>query len=617
MIVLNFIKYKKIGLLFIALALFMLSGNAQVRFTLNAPAQVAEGSQFRISFSVNAQGSNIRMPSFSGFSVISGPNQSQSSSTQIINGQTSNSMEISFSYILEAGKIGKYTIGQASIQVNGQTYKTTAHNIEVVKGNPKQTQARGNQQQQQQQATISANDLFLRAIPSKSAAYQGEEVLILYKLYFTIPIVQYGMSKLPSSTGFWSNELTDKKLAPRQYSESYNGKNYNVADLRKIAVYPQKSGKLTINPLNMDLIAQLRQQRQQRNFWDNFFSDPFSVQNVKKELNSNSVNIQVLPYPEPKPEGFNNAVGNYTVTCNIDKTKAKTNDAISISLTVSGKGNLRLLDPPAFEFPSDFEVYDPKINDKIVTSLSGISGSRTFEYLIIPRNPGKFTIKSIDFVSFNPTTKSYNSYKTPTFNLEIEKGNGYSATTASNMANQKDIKYLGSDIRFIKKDNYNLSNKDSVFYFSLNYFLILLSVFVIFVALIIYFRKQITMRKDLVLMRNKRASKLAHKRLSKAQGFMKSMKKDEFFIEISQVIWGFVADKCNIPLSQLSMETIRIELEKINTDSATINDFELLLNDCEFARFTPGDPIDLMHQFYDRAFNAIITLEKSMKNLIA
>jgi hypothetical protein len=137
------------------------------------------------------------------------------------------------------------------------------------------------------------------------------------------------------------------------------------------------------------------------------------------------------------------------------------------------------------------------------------------------------------------------------------------------------------------------------------------------VALIIYFRKQITMRKDLVLMRNKRASKLAHKRLSKAQGFMKSMKKDEFFIEISQVIWGFVADKCNIPLSQLSMETIRIELEKINTDSATINDFELLLNDCEFARFTPGDPIDLMHQFYDRAFNAIITLEKSMKNLIA
>ncbi len=608
------VRMRYVWLLLMA-TLVSFTGTSQVRFNINAPSQVAEGSQFRVSFSVNASASGFRGPNFKGFSVLSGPNQSQSSSTQIINGRTSSSMELSYSYVLQAGNVGKYTIGQASVVVNGQSYKTNPYTITVVKGNPRQAQA-GGQKQQQQQATISAGDLFLRAIPNKSVAYQGEEVLISYKLYFAVPILQYGMSKLPASNGFWCNELSDKRKAPRQYTESYNGRNYNVADLRKIAVYPQKSGKLTINPLNIELVAQLRQQKQRRSIWDDFFSDPFSsVQNVKKEINSNTVSIQVLPFPEPRPAAFNGTVGSYSVNCKIDKTKAKTNDAITVSVTFSGKGNLNLIDPPQFEFPSDFEVYDPKIKDNINTTAVGVSGSRTFEYLVIPRNPGKFSIKSVDIITFNPATRSYSTYKTPDFALEIEKGNGYNPATASSLANQKDVKYLANDIRFIKMLNSGFSKRDRVFPYSMIYFILLGLLVALFVVFVIIFRKQITMRKDLSLMRNKRASKLARKRLVKAQHYMKTNKIEEFYVEISQVIWGFVADKCNISTSQLSMDTIRLELAKIRVEEPVINDFVNLLNDCEFARFAPGDPVSLMQQFYDRAFEAIITLEKAIKNI--
>lgn len=585
--------------------------NCQVKFAINAPAQVAEGSQFRVVFTVNDNGKNFSGPNFKGFSVRSGPNQSQSSSTQIFNGQVSSSVEISYTYIIEAGSVGKYTIGQASISVDGKTYRTNPHSIEVIKGN--QQKQRGQEQQQSSTtATISANDLFVRAIPSKNMAYQGEEVHILYKLYYTVPIVRYGITKLPSSEGFWSNELTDKKASPRQYTETYNNRNYNVADLRKIAVYAQKSGKLTINPLTIELIVQLRQQRQRNSFWDDFFADPFqNIQNIEKKIASNAVSIQVLPFPEPKPIGFTGIVGNYNVSCVIDKTKAKTNDAILLSVTFSGKGNLNLIEAPKFEFPSDFESYDPKVKDNISTTLGGISGTRTFEYLIIPRNPGKFLIKSTDISIFNPSSKSYSTFKTPNFSIDVEKGNGY---TPSNSSNRKDVNYENLDIRFIKINNPNWVKNGNVFLFSLSYFLILFILLTLFLFLVYYFRKQISMKRDLGLMRNKKASKIARKRLSKALKFMQSMKKEEFFVEISQVIWGYVADKFNISNSKLSMEEIHAQLLLFHIDEIVVDDFIHLLNDCEFARFAPGDPADLMQEFYERAFNAIITLEKQIKN---
>ncbi len=591
----------------------VITGYSQVQFTINAPNQVAEGSQFRVVFSVNGEVKSFKGPTFKGFSVLSGPNPSQSYSSQSFNGKTVSQVNISYSFVVQAGSVGKYTIGQATVIVGGQTYKTNPHSVEVVKGNPKTANKAGNKPQEVNSTTISANDLYIKAIPNKSSVYQGEEILVLYKLYFNVPIARYGIAKLPSSTGFWSNELTDNKSNPRQYSENVNGKNMNVADLRKIAVYPQKSGKLTIDPLQIDLVAQIRQQRQRQSIFDDFFMDAFpTVQNVEKKIKSNPVAIQVLPFPEPRPASFNGVVGSYTVKCAIDKTTAKTNDAITLSVTYSGKGNLGLIDPPQFLFPPDFEAYDPKIKDNISTSLSGLSGSRTFEYLLIPRNPGKFEIKSIDIATFNPSTKSYQTYKTPDFSLLIEKGNGYTASSSSSV-NQKEVDYLNKDIRFIKTNTHVWTSIRAAFLFSWVYFLIMSAISALFIGFVVYYRKQITMRKDVGLMRNKKASKLARKRLSKAQKFMVAKMVGEFYVEISQVIWGYVADKCNIPNAQLSMEIIQNELKKIEVNDDVIADFINLINDCEFARFAPGDPVDLMQQFYNRAFNAIMTLEKQMK----
>lgn len=607
-------RFKKVFLLMLLTIGGFFAGFSQMKITIDAPAQVAEGTQFRVVFSTNGDVKSFKGPSFKGFSVLSGPNPTQSYTSQSYNGKTVSQVSVSYSYVIQAGSVGKYTIGQASAVVGGQTCKSTPHTVEVVKGNPRSAaKTNAKPQQETQSANITANDLFVKAVPNKTTAYQGEEVLILYKLYFNVSIARYGIAKLPSSNGFWSNELTDKKSNPRQYAETVNGRNMNVADLRKMAVYAQKNGRLTIDPLQIDIVAQIRQQRQRQSIFDDFFMDPFpTVQNVEKKIKSNPLSIQILPFPEPRPEAFNGVVGNYNVKCSIDKNSVKTNDAITLSVTFSGKGNLGLIDAPVFDFPVDFEVYDPKIKDNIVTSLSGLSGSRTFEYLIIPRNPGKFEIKSIDIVTFNPATKSYQTYQTPDFSLVIEKGNGYTASVSS-MANQKDVKYLNSDVRFIKNECGKWIPQRYALFFSWGYFLIMFLVCIMFSGFVFYYRKQITMRKDIGLMRNKQASKLARKRLSKAHKFMKSNMVGEFYIEISQVIWGYVADKCNISNSQLSMEIIRQELEKIEVNNDVIADFVNLINDCEFARFAPGNPVELMQQFYDRTFNAIITLEKQMK----
>ncbi len=585
-----------------------------VKFVASAPAQVGVGNQFRVTFSVNSQGSNVQLPAFRDFTLLSGPSQSHSTSMQNINGQVSQTIDISYTYILQAIKEGKFAIPAASINVGGKTYKSNTLTIEVVKGTPQQAQQQGNRGQQQQsqpQTNVSSKDIFLLAVANKTQPYQGEEVLVSYKLYISIPVLQYSISKLPINTGFWSNELTDKKGNLRQYNEVYNGKQYTVADIRKIAVYAQKSGKMSIDPLKMEVVAQVRQQRQSRSIWDDFFGGA-SVENVKKELSSNLVSFNVKSLPEPRPNGFTGAVGNYTVNCKIDKTDSKTNEPITITFTVSGKGSLNVLDAPVFEFPTDFEVYDPKINDKIVTNQNGVSGSRTFEYLLIPRNPGKFKIKSLDFAFFDPSKGSYSTYKTPEFELNIAKGNGYTGQV-TNLVDQKDVKYLGNDIRFIKNDSDKLISKSNIFFFSILYWILLLLPILLFIAFLYFYRKQIKMRRNKALMRNRKASKLARKRLSKADNYLKNNNKEAFYIEISHVLWDYVADKCNIPLSTLSSETIRGKLEKHEMSEELINELILVIDDCEFARFAPGDPTSMMQLIYEQAYKTIIAIEKEFK----
>lgn len=583
----------------------------EIKFVATSPQKVSVGSRFNVSYSINAQGSNLQLPSFRDFRLLSGPNQSQSQSMQFINGQMSQSINISYSYILEPLKEGTFTIPSASIVVSGKTYKSNNLTIEVVKGNVSQQTPQGNRNSSQTEPQVSSKDIFLSATANKSNPYQGEEVIISYKLYFNIPILQYGISKSPASVGFWVHELTDKKGNPNQYRDTYNGREYQVADIRKVAVYAQKSGKLSIEPLKMDIVAQFRQKRQSNDFWDDFFGN-VSVQNKKIDISSNYVNINVKPLPEPRPATFTGSVGNYSISCVIDKTEAKTNEPITLTFSVSGKGNLKILDPPVFEFPNDFEVYDPKINDKITANVTGVSGTRTFQYLIIPRNPGKYNIKSINFAYFEPNKGIYSNFKTSDFILNIEKGKDYKAQTSNNV-NQKEINLLNSDIRYIKTNNISLFDKENVFFLSIPYWILLLLPLTLFTIFIFVYRNQIKKRRNKVLLRNKKASRIAKNRLKKANFYLEKNDKENFYLEISHSILNYIADKFNIPLSKLSKDTITRELNKINLSELMIDELILVIDDCEFARFAPGEPSSMMNLIYQRVYKIFIEFEKELK----
>lgn len=599
-----------------------------ITFIASGPARVSQGSQFRVTYTVNAQGTNFKAPTFSHFNFIGGPSQSSSSNMQIINGQVYQSVQYSFTIYLQAVNIGKFDIDEASITVNGKVYKSNKLQIEVVAGNSpvtsqnQQSQQPNNRQPQNStnqptDAKVESNDVFIRAIPSQSSVFEGQEVKVTYKLYTAIPIVQYSINKIPSSNGFWSTELSDRQKQPKQYQEVYNGKTYTVAEVRKVYVYPQKTGQLRIDPLLMDIVAQVRKAQQRRgSFWDSFFDDSFfggGVDNVKKTISSNPVVINVKKLPEGAPENYTGAVGQLSVTAKLDRSSLPANEALKIQITVSGKGNLKLIDFPKIEFPADFEVYDPKTVDQTKTTEAGASGSMVFEYIAIPRNEGKYTIEPQDFVYFDPGKNSYVSIPIGKFDVLVTAGKGNSENSMVTNVNQKEIQYVGSDIRFISTADGGLTMDKTTFFGSLWFWLLLIFPVILFGGFIIIYRNEIKRRADVQSMKNKKAGKEARKRLNKAKKMLDQNLKTEFYEELSKAIWGYVADKLIISKSNLSTENVITEIQKSKLNIETINRVEKLLNDCEFARFAPYDSSNLMSNLYNEAFNLIIEIDKEIK----
>jgi hypothetical protein len=616
-----------------ALVLFMLvwtgmSVAQDVTFRGSAPGVVSVGQQFRVTYQVNEQGTGFRGPGFKGFTVLSGPAQSSNSSIQIINGSMTQSVNYSFTYFVQADKEGSYSIEPASITVQGKSYKSNAISVQVVKAqanqqqNQQNQQNQGNQRNQQNQqsasAGISGNDLFVKAILSKSEVTQGEHLLVTFKIYTKVNLVGFEDIKFPSFTGFWSSEI---KL-PEQISlkrENVNGVVYQVAELRKNILVPQKSGTLTIDPITVTSIVQVRSQGKRKTgdpFFDNFFNDPFfnnSVQNVKKEVKSQPVTIRVKPLPEAgKPADFAGAVGSFTLKANVDKTKVKANDAINLKVTVSGNGNLELIDKLNIEFPSDFEVYDPKLKDNIATTNAGVSGSRTFEYLIIPRNPGKYTINPVQLSFYNLGTKKYQTIAGPAFEIQVEKGTGSGSVTYSGV-DKEEIKYLGSDIRFIKTNTGGLRALSYRFLGSWQYWLLLLLPVALFAAILVIWQKQIKLRSDVKLMKHRKATSVATKRLKKAHAHLIQKKEESFYEEISQAIWGYLSDKFGIPIATLSMETVNDKLRQNNVSTELSELFIGVLQSCEFARFAPGEKEEKMDKIYEQGKEAISKAERELR----
>lgn len=593
-----------------------------VSFTVKAPNRVTEGQRFSITFVANDDIDEFTAPAFDGFQMLSGPNRSQNSSISFVNGKVSQNISISYAYILYANEQGTYTIGAASCSIDGKKYSTSPFTIEVLPGNVANSTVRTNTEQSPDLVSIDNDQLFIEAFIDKKKVYLGEQILLTHKIYTLVPVSNLSVDKLSSYPGFWSINLLDNSQQLNQYNQELNGKDYIVADLKREAVFAQKTGTLEIPPMELSCVAKLptNKKRNATNdpFFDSFFNDPFfnnAYQSIEKKLFTKSISIEVLPLPKQgQPANFSGAVGEFNISSSIDQKTIKTNEAVTVKYTVSGNGNIDLIPDLQVKFPADFEVYDPKVSTNIKKSKSGVSGYKIYEYTLIPRSAGTYDIPSTSFNFFNPESKKYELKTTDAYQLLVEKGD---AASNSNMTfagdNKEDIRYIGEDIRYLASYPYKLQGVGSRFFGSLWFFVFLFLPLILVLLIVIIWRKEIKKRSNEGLMKNKQATKLAKKRLKMAADFLKAGNDQEFYVELSQALWGYIADKFNIPLSVLSVETVHDYLSEKKVSVDLINEFTQTLNDCEFARFAPGDKDVAMEKVYQEGLQIISKIESQLK----
>ncbi len=621
--------YKHFALIIVTIAFFAVPEiSLAQKFTASASSSSAGlNNSIRITYTLSdAQAESFQAPSFSGFNA-NGPYNSSSSNISFIGGKSVVQSTQSWIYTIAPTKAGKFTIEPAKVKVNGKWISSNTLTIEVANTGT----ASGNQQQQQQtkqnqqttSAEASATDLFVKVFADKTNVMQGEQLTVTYKIYTRIPVSQYAIQKLPSFSGFWSYDLMKNKEQAVQYNETVNGQKYTVAEIRKVALFPQKSGKLTVDPLEVEALAHILVKKKANNPFGNFFNDPFfndpffqnaftsGYQEVKKTLKSNALAINVTALPAGQPEDFCGLVGNLNMEATLDKNEVKANDAVTLTVKISGKGNLNLIDNLNIEFPPDFEVYDPQITENI-SSGNEIAGSKTFSYLIIPRTQGTFKLNPITLSYYDKNKKSYTTLSSGEINLKVGKGDG-SGGAYSSSTNKEDIKYIGSDIKFIENKDFEVFPGGYFFFGSAWYWFLLVLPVMLFIAFVILMRRYIKLQSNTALLKNMRATKVALKRLKQANIFMKSNERNNFYQELSRALWGYICDKFSIPLSELSLDTARETLANKNIEENIRTKFIEILDDCEFARFAPAEATKGMETLYNEAMDIISKTERELK----
>ena len=595
--------------------------------TVSTKKQVMVGERFQVVFEANAEGKNFSAPSFEGFTVLGGPFTSTSSNFSMVNGSMSHSIKVTYTFALQAYQEGTFHVGAASLTVKGNKVSSEPFEIKVLpddgsyannSGSGGNQGNQGGQQQSTNDPQVSGKDLFLKVIPSKKSTYVGEQVVLTYKLYTRVPVSSLSVEKMPSYSGFWTKDISDNNGGNlHQSSEYINGIEYTSAEIQKIVVVPQRSGKLTIDPMTIECIAQVRTERNNNRSMDPFeafFNDPFfnrNIANVRKELSSQQFTLDVKNLPENgKPASFAGAVGNYSFKSGIDKTSLRTNEAVTITLTVSGTGNVELLQMPTPVFPPDFEVYDPKITTNVNDNANGLSGTKKAEYLVIPRRAGSFTIPAVEFSCFNPSTESYQTFSSEPYQIEVAKGEGGEDAGGIFASNQEDIKYLGSDIRHIMTGKAQLKPTHTTFFASPAYFVVLVVLLLLFVILLFVINKREQLSKDTAANRNRKADKVARGRLKNAYQHLKAKDQEKFYVEMSQALWGYIADKLGIERSKLSMDTVSETMKDKNVPDELTQQFIDTLNSCEFARFAPGSAEEKMDDLYQKGIDVISKAEK-------
>lgn len=610
----------KVRTLIFLFACIAIGANAyadDVRFTTSAPDVVVNGTQFKLTYSINTGNvKDFRVPALNGFDVLMGPSRSKQSSTQIINGNYTSTTSITYTYILMPKEEGTFTIPGATIVANGESMKSNDVKIKVLPPD-KADAARGNgssdgtaQGSSASGSKISGKDLFITATASKTNVYEQEAILLTYKVYTVLNLTSLS-GKMPDLKGFHTQEVE----LPRNKTfslEHYNGRNYKTVVWSQYILFPQQSGELEIPSITYEGIV--AQQVHTDDPFEAFFNGGSNYVEVRKNITTPKLVVHVSPLPAGKPEGFSGGVGEFSVNSSISTKELKTNDAVTIKLVISGTGNMKLISAPEVDFPKDFEVYDPKIDNKFTLTKNGLSGNKVIEYLAIPRHAGTYKIPPIEFSYFDLQTKSYKTLKTEAYELDVAKGKGNAGQVLADFTNKEDLKVLGKDIRFIKMNDTSVRRKGDFFLGSMAYYLWYIVPLCLFVMIVLVCRKQAVANADLAKVRTRKANKTAVKRMRYANKLLSENKKNEFYDEVLKALWGYISDKLSMPVSQLSKDNIESELSGHGISKEVIGNFIGTLNECEYARYAPGEGDEAMDKLYASAVSVISEMENQIKH---
>lgn len=587
-----------------------------VTFTASAPEVVELGQQFRLIYKVNAKASNFSAPAIDAFTVLAGPSTSQSSNVSIINGKVTQNFELQYTYIVQAMKEGEFTIPAAEIVVDKKTYKSNPINIEVIKGAPKQDRstrngAGMNQAQQKAEKTnqVSGSGLYIKILVNKTKVHREEHIIATIKLFSRFNVTRLDNAKLPSFEGFITEDIEVPPITHLN-RERIGDQVYLTGVLKKYVLYPQKNGEIKIDPFELDVYYQKQTNRRSRSIFDDFFG---SVETEGRKVISNPVTINVSSLPENKPFNFSGAVGKLNMTATVSNSNVKTNDAVNLKVKISGNGNIKYINPLSIDFPADFDVYDPKITDNIKYTEKGAIGNKSFEYLMIPRHAGEFTIPAFTFSYFDTETDNYKTQKAGPFNISVAKSESDTTITVSSAFTKEDVKFLGQDIRFIKKNNIKLKKAGRFLFGSRTFYLAYILGILLFVIVFLFRRKKMKENANVMLVKNKKANKFARKRLNKASGFMKHNQKEAFYEELVKALWGYISDKLGISVSNLSKDNARGEMLNKNVDEEYINQILNIIDRCEYARYAPVTEETKMDTLYNDAIKVISKLQQKLK----
>jgi hypothetical protein len=602
-------KGKYIILTMIALLLNLFAKGQEISVVADYPEVVRAGEQFSVSWTINSGGGEFSEPSFAGFYKLMGPQTSYSSSTQIINGKISRETSYTYVYYIQALKEGNFVIPPAAITVKNKTYYSDSLRINVVGGSQVRQNVQGAvRNTTDDQVEVTGDDIFVNLTLDKRDAFIGENIGVTVKLYTRVDVSGINEIKYPGFVGFLKTDLETPPLTSLQ-RESINGTIYGTGVVQRFLLYPQIAGEITIDPVQISVLV-----RQKSGQADPFFGDFFSTYTtIPKAVLSKPVRIKVNPLPGTKPDDFSGIAGKISLNSSLNKDTVNVNDAVNLKIVIAGNGNLKMAGAPELKLPADLEVYDPKVTDDLKNSMNGTTGQKTFEYLLIPRHYGDFTIPPVTYSFFNVALKQYERIKTPELHFFARKGTDQNpGITVYGGVSKEDVKYLGKDIRFISSKQGFLKKTGNIFASKRSFYSAYAFALIVFMVVLFIRREHIRRNSDISAVRNRKAGKVAGKRLKEAEKCLKENQSDKFYEEILKALWGYLSDKLNIPVSELNRSSAVNALTEKGIAEEEVNNLASVIDKCEFARFAPSSSAEEAEKIYDEAARFIRLFENSI-----